>query len=333
VTDRRPPVGEFEWIARLVEILGGTAAPAGRPEIGDDVARIAGPDGTQWAWTVDTLVEDVHFRFDWLDPAPVGHRALTASLSDLAAGGAGPVGALVVLAGPPATIAERAEGIYRGIGDLARKSGCPILGGDLSRAAGPLHVTATALGRAPQGVLTRSGAEPGDAVWVTGRLGAPAAAIELLAADPAAGRAHAAYGRLAWPEARLDEIAWLRQRAPIHAVIDLSDGLSGDARHVAERSAVRLVLEADRVPIHPAALDAAGPDPARARAWALHGGEEFELLLCAPAGALAPLVEEFTARFDLPLTRIGTVAEGAGVAARGADGETPLEPRSWDHFG
>lgn len=345
------PRGEFEWIDRLAEILGDAGIDArGHPAIGDDTAFL--PAGGPWAWTVDTLVEDVHFRFDWLEPAAVGHRALAASLSDLAAAGAKPVGALVSAAGPAATFDARLEGIYEGTAALARRAGCPVLGGDLARAEGPLHLTVTAIGTAiGEAPLARHGARPGDRVWVTGRLGAPSAAVRLARAaegDPAAlerARAGAAWPRFAFPEPRVREMAWLLERARPTAAIDLSDGLSGDALHVADRSGVRIVLDADRLPIHPGVAGIAGPAPAAGAVpadgpppadhpleRALHGGEEFEVLLTAPAGSLEPWAEPFEAAFGIPLTPIGEVAGGSGVALRRDGREAPLEPRSWDHF-
>lgn len=332
-TGRTPPRGEFAWIAQLVEILGDRS----RGTIGDDTATIEA-DGASWAWTVDALVEGVHFRFDWLEPEDVGRRALVSSLSDLAAAGAEPVGALVVAAGRPATIAERIERIYRGIRAAGDEAECPVLGGDLARADGPLHVTVTALGRVRGGApLARSGVRAGDEIWVTGSLGGPAAAIALLAAAAdgralAAARAHPAYERLAAPRARLAEIRWLRARATVHAAIDVSDGLSGDAGHLAERSGVRIILEPDHLPIHPGAVLAARSLGADAREWALHGGEEFELLLAAPAGALEPHAERFQATFGILLTRIGAAHLGAGLFERSGGAEQPLLPRSWDHF-
>ncbi|HUP19436.1 MAG TPA: thiamine-phosphate kinase [Gemmatimonadota bacterium] len=339
-------IGEFEWIDRLAAILrragaaGEGSVARGRPAIGDDAAVLEGPGGEAWAWTVDTLVEGVHFRFDWLEAADVGHRALAASLSDLAATGATPAGALVAAAGPAETFAERIEGIYAGMAELAARAGCPILGGDLSRAEGSLHLTVTALGRVEGGApLGRSGARPGDALWVTGELGAPAAAVALLQAAGRAGLdprtevgAHPALTRLARPEPRTAEVAWLRNRAEIRAAIDVSDGVSGDAGHLARRSGVRVVLDPALVPLHPATVRAAAEFDGDALEWALHGGEEFELLLAAPDGALDPLAGPFAAEHGIPLTRIGTIEAGDGVHLREDGGTRPLPARSWDHF-
>ena len=331
--------GEFAWIDRLLEVLGPAARRGDTIAAGDDVAVVEGPGGEPWAWTVDGLVEGVHFRFDWLDPEEVGHRALAASLSDLAAAIAEPIGVLVSAAGSSAAFEARIEGVYRGIRDLALRSNCPVLGGDLSRSAGPLQLTVTALGRCARGAPPgRGGARPGDEVWVTGALGAPAAAIALLeeagsdAARLAAARTHPAVRRLARPEPRLAEIAWLAERARLHALIDVSDGISGDLAHVADRSAVRIAIETENLPVHADARDAAARLGRDARLWALHGGEEFEIAAAAPAGSVGPHVAAFEARFGIPLTRVGSVEQGRGIVGREGGIDEPIAPGSWDHF-
>ncbi len=327
-----PRAGEFERIARLVQILGGAGSVSGSA-IGDDAAVVPGTDG-RWVWTLDAHIEGVHFRFDWLDPEEVGHRALAAAVSDLAAMAAAPVGALVSAAVASGE-AERLEGIYAGMAALGRDIGCPVLGGDLARAEGPLHLVTTVLGRCTSGPpLPRSGARSGDELWLTGELGGPTAALAWLSrgASPLA-RDDPARRRLAHPLPRVAEASWLRSRAPLSAAIDLSDGLSGDAAQVARRSGVRLRLRPEAIPIHPGArrlAEALGEDPVE---WALHGGEEFELLLCAGPGSLDRVAGSFVERFGLPLTRIGEVVEGEGVWVVDGRGEiSRLESRSWDHF-
>ena len=321
--------GEFERIDRLVRALGDGAVGA----IGDDAAVLPA-DGHPWAWTVDTLVEGVHFRFDWLDPGDVGHRALAAAVSDLAATAARPVGALVAAA-VSREAADVLEAVYGGFRTLAGRVGCPVVGGDLTRSEGPLHLTLTALGRCPGDPLRRSGARPGDEVWVTGELGGPAAALGWLAREPAPGfRDHPVFLRLARPEPRVSEALWLRERAAaLTAGIDLSDGLSGDAGHIARASGVALRLEAEEIPIHPGARELAARLHEDVRAWAIHGGEEFELLLCATPGAIQPHAAAFVERFGLPLTRIGRVERGDGVWMRDETGaEARLPALSYDHF-
>ncbi|MGH7564065.1 MAG: thiamine-phosphate kinase [Gemmatimonadota bacterium] len=331
IDDPASRTGEFERIARLVEVLGGAGSVSGSA-IGDDAAVVPGTDG-RWVWTVDAHLEGTHFRFDWLDPEEVGHRALAAAVSDLAAMAADPVGALVSVAVALEGV-ERLERVYAGMAALAGRIGCPVLGGDIARAEGPLHLVTTALGRCASGSpIRRSGARPGDRVWLTGELGAPAAALVWLSREAAPlARDDPARRRLARPHPRVAEASWLLSRIPISAAIDLSDGLSGDAGHVAARSGVCLRLEPEAIPIHPGArrlAKALGEDPLE---WALHGGEEFELLVCAAPGTLELLAGPFAERFGLPLTRIGEVAEGEGVRVVDEKGERRLEPRSWDHF-
>lgn len=320
--------GEFDWIERIVNRLG----PSGSG-IGDDAAVLTGPDGQVWVWTIDTLVEHVHFRFDWLEPEAVGHRGLIASLSDLAAMGAKPMAALTALAARADWLADRVERLYSGLAAAAQRAGCPIMGGDLSR-AGEVQLTVTALGRCEGPALTRGGAQPGDEVWVTGALGGPAAALALLAREGPKPdvRAHAAYDRLARPAARIDEARWLKRRARLTAAIDISDGLSGDVNHVARASGVAITIDVARLPIDAGASDVARRLNADPIEWALHGGEEFELLLTARPGSIAPLVDAFEATFGVSLTEIGRAVEGAGLQKVQNEVAEPLDPKSWDHF-
>jgi thiamine-monophosphate kinase len=204
-----------------------------------------------------------------------------------------------------------------------------LLGGDVTRTHGPLVIDVVVVGNALRPAL-RSGAMPGDAVWVTGELGAAAAAVRVLqrgeTPDPAA--------RLvfALPTPRTAEAAWLARHGVINALIDLSDGLAGDVGHIAAASAVRIILDARAVPIHPAAqAEAAGADDALRLAIA--GGEDYELCFAAPPGAVEPLVPAFVETFALRLSRVGIVQQGSGVLLRDPDGQlSELSAPGYDHF-
>jgi thiamine-monophosphate kinase len=144
--------------------------------------------------------------------------------------------------------------------------------------------------------------------------------------------AHAAYDRLAHPSARIDEVHWLKSRARLGAAIDISDGLSGDANHVAGASGVSITIDVERLPIHGGASDIGHRLNADPIEWTLHGGEEFELLLTARPGSIGPLVDEFDTTFSVSLTEIGTVGTGTGVQKTENEVTEPLDPKSWDHF-
>jgi len=267
------------------------------------------------AISTDMALEGTHFRTGWLSTREIGWRAAAAALSDLAAVAAEPAGVLVSLGVPAEQPDEFAAEIMDGVGAVADAVGAKVWGGDLVR-SDRLALDVLVVGRVEHPVL-RAGARPGDALWLTGRLGGPAAAL----ADLLEGRAPApaARERFAHPAPRVREAQWLRHRGA-RAMIDLSDGLAADAGHLAAASGVRCMLDADLVPRH----EAAESDGA-----VLSGGEEFELLVALPlefgAGA------EFERTFLLPLTKVGRVEAGAGVVLH-RDG-VPIDlPPGFRHF-
>jgi thiamine-monophosphate kinase len=233
--------------------------------------------------TQDMLVEEVHFRVAWTSYRELGYRAAAVNLSDLAASGAEPEGLIVGLGAPPETQLEDVLELYEGLNE----PGVPVLGGDTS-ASDCLHLAVIAVGRSNR-VPGRGGARPGDLLVVTGSLGAAGAAFR--------------EQRHARPPLRLEEGRRLAARA--HALIDLSDGLARDASHVARRSACRLVIDLERVPLAPQATVAD-----------LGFGEDYELLAATPD--------------PLEFTEIGRCAEGEGVELR-LEGER-VELGGWEHF-
>lgn len=332
---RLGPGGEFDLIRR---VLGQDAAI--RERIGPGAAGVesvlvgTGDDcvvvhGTGIAVSVDLSIEDVHFRRHWIGPEETGWRATAAALSDLAAVAAAPIGVLVSLAIPSGR--EEAERVMAGVSEAAARHGALLLGGDVARSPGPLVIDVAALGQTGAPVL-RSGVRPGDEVWVTGRLGAAGAAVRAWEAgrepDPAA---RAAFAR---PFARIAEARWLAERGALHALIDLSDGLAGDAGHLASASGVRILLDLDAVPVHDAARRVAAT-VGEALALALGGGEDYELCFAAPAGVGAGLAGEFRESFGLELTRVGAAAAGDGLFGRhGPDHPPrPLDVLGFSHFG
>ncbi len=273
------PGREFDAIRALLARWGSRARG-----VGDDCALVDAPPGERLLVSVDTSVENVHFRREWLTPEEIGWRATMAALSDLAAMGARPLGLLAALAVP---VAWRGDllALGDGIGAAADAARCPIVGGDLD-AAGELSIALTVLGSAVA-PLMRSGALPGDALWVTGTLGGPSAALRSWHAgnEPP----HAARARFARPVARLDLAASLAARG-CHAAIDISDGLIADARHLAAASGMALTIALEAIPVF------GGLSPVDAAA----SGEEYELLFAAPPSFDAPRV---AAEFGVPVAR------------------------------
>lgn len=319
---------EFDRIRAFVEAVGASGPSADSSLLpGDDAAVLDWPGGRLVA-AIDVSVEEVHFRRAWVRWEAVGYRAAASSLSDLAAMAARPVGVLATLAIPPELETGVYESIGRGMGECLRPRGIPLLGGDLSGTPGPVVVDVAVLGSVDRAV-TRAGARPGDLLWITGRLGGAAAAVHDwtrgLEPDP---RARRAYER---PAPRLEEASWLAGSVKLHAMIDLSDGLAGDAAHLAAASGVRLRIDVSRVPL--AGWLEAYDNREAALGIALGGGEDYELLFAAPEGAGEPLRAEFERKFRIPLTRVGIVESGEGVRWVTASGEPVDLPASgFDHF-
>lgn len=330
---RLGPGREFDLIREILSSVGAGSLEGVSVPPGDDAAVVdaAGP----LAVSCDLSVEDVHFRRSWLEPREVGYRSVAVSLSDLAAMAAEPIGVLVSVGLPDGTRGEGPElvrDLARGFRDALESVGsAAYLGGDVTRSPGPLILDVTVLGRAPGPVLRR-GARPGDRVWVTGRLGGASGAVRSWEAGEEPSPAlRAAFAR---PEPRIREAIWLAERADIHALVDLSDGLVGDAGHLAAAAGVRVVLDETAVPAHPA-LEALGWNHDEVARAALAGGEDYELCLAAAPGAVDGVADSFRERFDLELTAVGEVTEGEGLLLRPMPDAAPVPPRwrAFDHFG
>ncbi|MGE0160120.1 MAG: thiamine-phosphate kinase [Gemmatimonadales bacterium] len=318
---RLGPGAEFDLIRRFLaaeqqlprEVLVGP---------GDDAAVLEGG----WVVTTDLSIEDVHFRRAWLSDREIGYRAAAGALSDLAAMAASPVGALVSLAAPRGGVVD-VEAVHAGIREITESVGAPVIGGDLSSSPGPLVIDVVAVGRTERPVLRR-GAEPNDEVWVSGSLGASAAATRVWEAGGSP--SPELRERFARPRPRIAEARALAEAGTARALIDLSDGLAGDAGHIAAASGVRITLEASAVPVAPAAVAALGAEPALEQA--LHGGEDYELCFVARPGAVDALA--FARAHGVPLTRVGWVSEGEGVWIHDWEGEShPIGRGGFDHWG
>ena len=302
---------EFDRIRAIAAALGSRARA-----LGNDTALVK-LGGTTVALSADVSVEGVHFRREWLSLEEIGWRAAAAALSDLAASAAEVVGVLAALTIPATEPPGSFVALMEGVGAAAEAAGGKVLGGDLSR-GDVLQLAITVLGTAAR-PLTRVGARPGDGVWVTGTLGGARAALTAwlrgAAPDPAARQ------RFARPEPRLGEGRWLAGH-DARAMLDLSDGLAGDAGHLAAASGVAVRLELELTPRHSAVSDEAERQGEPAPVFAAKGGEDYELLVVLPP--------EFDGLPPFPLTKVGEVLPGAGLSLRLSG--RPLELTGYEHF-
>jgi thiamine-monophosphate kinase len=315
-------LGEFELIERYF------TRPARRAVlgVGDDCALLACAPGQQWCVSTDMLVEGRHFLAT-VPPQRLGHKALAVNLSDLAASGAEPLAFTLALALPRAD--ERfLEGFASGLWALAQRHDIELVGGDTT--AGPLNICITVIGQVPSGAaLLRSGARPGDELWVSGTLGDARAALECFRGTISVdGEAFASLRQaLELPEPRVG--LGRRLRGVAHCAIDVSDGLLGDLAHVLQRSGVGARVELDALP-RSAALSAL--PPAVQQECLLHGGDDYELLFSA---APQRRDEVLGAARDagVPVTRIGRIETGQALVVVDRHG-APLAVATggFDHF-
>jgi thiamine-monophosphate kinase len=327
---------EFDLIAAVRRQWSRTG-PGDRLGIGDDAAAHR-PPARGWLElvTCDALLEGVHWDFAWCTPREVGRKAAAVNCSDIAAMGGVPQRAYVTLALPPRTGERRALDLMAGLaGELARH-GARLAGGDTVASPGPWAVSVTLQGVVREReLLTRSGARPGDALLVTGHLGAAAAGLALARRPGVRTPARrAVQRRLLSPEPRLPEGRVLARSGRVHALLDLSDGLAGDLRRLCEASGVGARVHAARLPIAATTRLAARALRADPLDWALNGGEDYELLFALPLDRAARTAVEVTRRTGTPCTVIGVLTPPRrGLRLVRPSGREDAWPAGWEHRG
>jgi thiamine-monophosphate kinase len=333
-------MGEFELLARIRSRLPRSGSRV-RLGSGDDAA-ISVPGGAT-ATSVDALIDGVHFRREWSGLAQIGSKALAAALSDLAAMGGEPGEAYVVLGVPPDLDEDGCMELLDGIAEGAEQTGTTLAGGDVTRAP-VLTLAITVVGHAgsAQDLVTRSGAQPGDALVLTGELGGAAAGLLLLERDPDprspfVGPSGTKDDRARLIARQLEPRPRLRAgralaEAGATAMIDLSDGLGGDAGHIAEASGVGLRIDAGALPLARGLAEVAGGFGRDPLELAVSGGEDYELLAAIPEERVAAALAAVEKQGETGLTRIGEVVAAEGVEIRLPGGRL-LEPSGFDQLG
>ena len=313
-----PSSGEFALIRWIREQAGSKADGFTKLAIGDDCAILEPPAGCALVVTTDMLMDGRHFVLSEHGAEAVGRKAMGVNLSDIAAMAAIPRAAFVAVALPrgEGRADAIARALHRGIAEMANRFEVILAGGDTNSWDGPLVICVTLVGSMSPGArpILRSGAQPGDVVYVTGPLGG------------------SILGRHMTPQPRIAEALELRERFPIHALIDISDGLAADLGHILDESGnLGALLEAEAIPIHPDATVLSAKTGRNALDHALHDGEDFELCVVLDPDSAADV--DLNRSALVRLIRVGTIVAQPGLRLRHPDGrEATIETTGFDHL-
>ena len=315
--------GEFELIERLVKGLRMTRRTILGP--GDDCAILA-PSRRPQLFTIDSMLEGVHFRLEWGPAEKLGAKSLSVNLSDIAAMGGTPTACVINLAIREGLEVGFFDRLYAGIQRVAARYDTDVVGGNVTR-ADRLAITVALLGEASRGVTRRDLARAGDDIFVTGTVGDSSAGLAILNRKLAVRGAARKFliERHLNPTPRIKAGLALAKIQPTPAAIDISDGLLQDLGHILERSRVGAEIEATAIPVSSSYRAAMGDD----LTLALGGGEDYELLFCARPGLSEPAL---TRALGVPVCRIGRVIKGRQTLLQGTKGALAPKVRGWDQL-
>ena len=333
MTADRP--GEDDLV-RLIRDLVRRGANGVLTGVGDDCAILEASRGVSLLATTDLLIEDVHFRRRWAEPADIGAKAIAVNVSDIAAMGGTPRWALVGLACPERTAADEIEAFYEGALAVADAHGVAIVGGDTSSSPAGWFVNVTVLGEAAH-PIRRSTAHTGDVIAVTGSLGRAAAGLAVLEREEAPGGVDAAAldevtAAHLRPQPRVAEGRWLAEAGGVTAMMDLSDGLGIDLPRLVSESRVGARVDVERLPIAVATRAVAGALDVDPFTWATGGGEDYELLVVCEPGAFEHLRDGLAKAGHTPLTAVGEIVAGSGVRWHDSRGRAVPVAVGFEHF-
>jgi thiamine-monophosphate kinase len=291
--------------------------------IGDDCAVLRLPAGHDLLTTTDFSLENVHFRREWHPAESVGHRCLARGLSDIAAMGGQPLACFLSVALPPKLPQSWVEGFTKGLLRLARTFGLTLAGGDTAQSPAGILADIVVLGSAPKGTaVLRTGARPGDRIYVTGSLGGSAAGLDLLFSKRKLSPKQ--FPKHFFPQPRISQGQFLRDKNLASSMIDISDGLSTDLNHLCEESGAGAEIWAKAIP---RATMGKSNEPVDLK-FALHGGDDYELLFTTGAGRRVPPTIS-----GVPVTCIGEIKRSRKMSIISETGQRlALEPEGWQHF-
>ena len=315
---------EKSLIAKIRGLAGRAARPRGLVfGIGDDCAILRIPRGHAGLATSDFSLEGIHFRREWHPPDVVGHRCLVRGLSDIAAMGGEPIAAFLSLALPRKLPQRWVDEFLAGFFKLANRFNVPLAGGDTAQSPGGILAHIVVVGSVPKGqAILRHGARPGHLIYVSGTLGGAAATLDILRRHPQRKLRPADFPTHFYPMPRVALGRVLRQKRLASAMIDVSDGLSTDLAHICEESGVGAEISAAAVPC---GVDGDGRDIDLQ--FALHGGDDYELLFTAAPGKHVP------ARIaGVAITQIGRMTRGRSRLLDQNGARRKFLPHGWQHF-
>jgi len=329
-------LGEFGLIERIKRVLG-EKGPGEIVGIGDDTAVLEVSGDKVLLATCDAQIEGQHFLRDQITPRQLGQRAAAINLSDIAAMGGVPRYALASLALPDHLTVEFIEEVYRGMKEFLGRFGANLAGGNLARSLGGIFVDIALLGEvAPELVLLRSRAQPGDRVLVTGTLGNAAAGLQILLGkvNPGDLKVEPLVQAHLTPEPQVRAGQLLAKLRCVTAMIDVSDGLAGDMTHICESSQVGVEIWMDQLPISEVTRRLAEQNGKNPLDWALYGGEDYQLLFTAPPQEVERIISSVRGEIGLEVTPVGGVLKDLREKrlVRRDGVSFPLEAKSWDHF-
>ena len=302
--------------------------------IGDDAAVIRLSEDCCELLTVDTFVEGIHFDLSYTSPRDAGRRSMGAALSDIAAMGGRPSCALISISISGEIKLDVIHSIMRGINDYARTYNCPVIGGETTSITGPMVIAITVRGEVEKKLLiTRSGAGPGEGIYVTGTLGDSRAGLEILKEDIqiTARKQRKAFLR---PVPRIQEAQFIAENLNPTAAIDISDGLSTDLGHICDESGIGARIYWQSLPLSPGTRKIARLMNIQPQMLAVNGGEDFELLFTAKSDSVEKLKGRFYSRFGISFVRIGetTNCKGKPTIVMPDESEISLKSEGYDHF-
>ena len=327
-------IGEFGFIERFKPWFGDLLG-SDITGIGDDCAILPMNDEEEMVVTTDLLMEEIHFLRDAITPYQLGYKSLAVNLSDIAAMGATPIGSFLSIAIPKDTEVEYLDTFMQGYHEISAKYSTPLLGGDTTKSTKYLAINVCVIGKCKKGIARRrSMAQTGDIIYATGNLGDSAAGLQLIlnTSDKSAD-AEYLIGKHHLPEPRIKEGEFLAKQSCVHAMMDISDGIASDLRHILKASGKSAEINLDMIPLSDPFKKIIDAYRWNASELAAAGGEDYELLFTADKECADQLKNDFEKQFGKPLFPIGIITEGLSAVTWQSKGKTvSMDKAGFNHF-